>query len=171
MNTPTPRRYSWHTARSIANASRQFVDASDYDALAAERDASREAFINACAREQTAYATISTLREQVALATASLEAVRSDVFNRDNAIASMRSTRDEMQDNLRKADEETERLRDVIRWALGERDEFPPRPQPWDQFTYKPWYWWRIELRKRAGLLPDVAALPPTPKTATDKAV
>lgn len=41
---------------------------------------------------------------------------------------------------------ENGRLREAILWALGEGDEFPPRPEGKGQF------WWRTELRKRAAL-------------------
>lgn len=37
------------------------------------------------------------------------------------------------------------RLRGAVDWALGERDFFPSRPEG------KGAYWWRIELRERAG--------------------
>ncbi len=40
-------------------------------------------------------------------------------------------------------------LRAVIHWALGERDEFPERPERIEGKPY-PFYWWRSELRKRA---------------------
>lgn len=35
-------------------------------------------------------------------------------------------------------------LRSAIEWALGERGDFPPKPE-----GGKP-YWWRTELRKRS---------------------
>jgi hypothetical protein len=40
------------------------------------------------------------------------------------------------------------RLRSAIRWALGEEGEFPLRPEG------KGAYWWRTELRRRAGIAP-----------------
>ena len=40
-------------------------------------------------------------------------------------------------------------LREVIYWALGERGPFPDRPEGWDKMQYKPWYWWRTELRQK----------------------
>jgi hypothetical protein len=43
-------------------------------------------------------------------------------------------------------DREKKRLKEAILWALGERDEFPERP------SGASLYWWRIELRRRAGL-------------------
>lgn len=39
-----------------------------------------------------------------------------------------------------------EKLESVIRWALGEEGDFPNRPEGAGL------YWWRDELRKRAGL-------------------
>ena len=44
---------------------------------------------------------------------------------------------------------EREGLREVIYWALGERGPFPDRPEGWDKMQYKPWYWWRTELRQK----------------------
>jgi hypothetical protein len=41
---------------------------------------------------------------------------------------------------------EVRRLRDFIRWALGENGEFEPSPEG------KGAYWWRTELRQRTGL-------------------
>ena len=38
------------------------------------------------------------------------------------------------------------KLRSAIEWALGERDEFLSKPEGGKPF------WWRTELRKRAGL-------------------
>jgi hypothetical protein len=47
------------------------------------------------------------------------------------------------------------RLRDAILWALGEQGEFPPEP---DGEPGKPRrrYWWRSELRSRAGMATPV---------------
>lgn len=45
--------------------------------------------------------------------------------------------------------QEREGLRELIHWALGERDDFPSRPENWNDLKYKPWYWWRNELRNR----------------------
>lgn len=44
------------------------------------------------------------------------------------------------------AQQEITRLTAAIRWALGETDDFPPGKP--DQGAY----WWRTELRRRAGL-------------------
>lgn len=55
---------------------------------------------------------------------------------------------------------ELTRLREAIFWALGVNGEFPPREDGDGP------YWWRMELRKRAGIsaqeLNDRAALQPT---------
>lgn len=37
-------------------------------------------------------------------------------------------------------------LENAIRWALGENGDFPPREEGQGA------YWWRTELRRRAGL-------------------
>lgn len=39
-------------------------------------------------------------------------------------------------------------LRDIIEWALGERDDFPVIPDRIEGKPY-PFYWWRSELRRR----------------------
>jgi hypothetical protein len=53
--------------------------------------------------------------------------------------------------DLKKVQVENDRLAAAIRWALGEVGEFPPEP---DVEPGKPRrrYWWRSELRRRAGL-------------------
>lgn len=54
----------------------------------------------------------------------------------------------------------TEALRDVIEWALGERDAFPDRPERVQGKPYA-FYWWRTEMRRRyeaALALADEAA-------------
>ena len=45
--------------------------------------------------------------------------------------------------------EREKRLESVIRWALGEKDTFPVRPEDAGLF------WWRSELRLRSGLFPE----------------
>jgi hypothetical protein len=42
-------------------------------------------------------------------------------------------------------------MKEAIYWALGERDDFPPEPEP-IAGKYRRRYWWRTELRKRSGL-------------------
>jgi hypothetical protein len=42
--------------------------------------------------------------------------------------------------------EECSQLKDAIRWALGETNDFPPREPGQGAF------WWRTELRRRSGL-------------------
>lgn len=55
---------------------------------------------------------------------------------------------DELQRQLAEAGKDRERLETVIRWALGEVEDFPTWP---DSVTIKgnPKFWWRTELRKR----------------------
>lgn len=61
------------------------------------------------------------------------------------------ATHKELADLLEKIEEENTRFRMAILWALGEYDEFPLPP---DEVEGKPKqrYYWRTELRKRAGL-------------------
>lgn len=49
---------------------------------------------------------------------------------------------------------ENQRLREAVEWALGERGEFKPPTRRDDGLTdtRQPPYWWRDELRCRAGL-------------------
>jgi hypothetical protein len=47
------------------------------------------------------------------------------------------------------AADEIERLREVVYWALGERDEFPEEPELLAG-KYKRRFYWRTELRRRA---------------------
>lgn len=54
------------------------------------------------------------------------------------------------------------RLELAIRWALGEMDDFPAREDGQGA------YWWRKELRERAGLsvcMPPPSATPVPPVT------
>ena len=55
--------------------------------------------------------------------------------------------------------EEIDRLKDAVKWALGESGDFGPRPKGTGS------YWWRNELRQRAGILPNMEAWQP----ATEK--
>jgi hypothetical protein len=41
------------------------------------------------------------------------------------------------------------KLRMAVRWALGEVGDFGPRPEGVGA------YWWRTELRRRAGMSPN----------------
>lgn len=44
-----------------------------------------------------------------------------------------------------------DRLELAVRWALGEVDEFPQRPEPIPGKPFSsPAYWWRTEFRNRA---------------------
>ena len=45
-------------------------------------------------------------------------------------------------------DEERSKLIKAIKWALGEEGDFPPKPEGKAAGNY----WWRTELRRRAGL-------------------
>ena len=45
-------------------------------------------------------------------------------------------------------------LEAAVRWALGEEGEFPPRQRSTLTGLYVNHYWWRPELRKRAGVSP-----------------
>jgi hypothetical protein len=60
----------------------------------------------------------------------------------------LRSHQD-LERRLKEAETRADALSETILWALGERDEFPSRPEDWNERKYKPWYWWRGELRKR----------------------
>jgi hypothetical protein len=64
-------------------------------------------------------------------------------------------------------DDENRKLRQVIKWALGEFDDFPDHPVS-VTLTGNPKYWWRKELKQRyqdaitvesAPVNDDVAAL------------
>lgn len=67
-----------------------------------------------------------------------------------------------LQFNNRAAQENFD-LREIIMWALGERDEFPARPENWADLKYKPWYWWRKELRARLDAIDAAIATVPAP--------
>jgi TPR repeat protein len=60
----------------------------------------------------------------------------------------LRSHQD-LERRLKEAETRADALSETILWALGERDEFQSRPEDWNERKYKPWYWWRGELRKR----------------------
>lgn len=61
------------------------------------------------------------------------------------------ATHEEMADLLEKIEEENTRFRMAILWALGEHEEFPMPPEDVEG-KLKRRYYWRTELRKRAGL-------------------
>ncbi len=63
---------------------------------------------------------------------------------------SMRSQNEHLKGALKDQQEYTTRLHDAIRWALGEGNSNFGENAP-DDVKKKP-YWWRTELRKRAGL-------------------
>lgn len=52
---------------------------------------------------------------------------------------------------LTQKDAEIEKLTKAIRWALGEEGEFGTEPEPLAG-KYRRRFWWRSELRQRAGL-------------------
>ena len=56
------------------------------------------------------------------------------------------ATHDELATLLEELEKENTRFRLAILWALGEHEEFPVQPD-----GGKP-YWFRTELRQRAGL-------------------
>lgn len=89
----------------------------------------------ACANQ--VHAENETLREAVTRATAAA----SDNFQ---IIQQLRA-------ELTALREERDRLRAAIRWALGEEGEFGEEPPPLAG-QYRQRYWWRTELRNRAGL-------------------
>ncbi len=51
--------------------------------------------------------------------------------------------------NVKSAVRELRRLQMAVRWALGEVGDFPMRQNGQGA------YWWRTELRRRAGLSPN----------------
>lgn len=57
-----------------------------------------------------------------------------------------------MRKALSEARAETQRYREAIEWALGERDEFPAEEPPPLAGKYRQRYYWRTELRRRAAL-------------------
>lgn len=49
------------------------------------------------------------------------------------------------------AEERIAQLESAIKWALGEEGEFGEEPEPLAG-KYRRQFWWRTELRRRAGL-------------------
>ena len=54
---------------------------------------------------------------------------------------------------------EIRQLRRAVKWALGESGDFGPRPEGVGA------YWWRTELRRRAGMSPNEKLRHPAGKT------
>lgn len=54
----------------------------------------------------------------------------------------------QLMDALTTTKQSAQQLVEVIEWALGERDDFPDRPERVEGKPY-PWYWWRTEMRAR----------------------
>ena len=61
------------------------------------------------------------------------------------------ATHKELSDLLEKMEEENTRFRMAILWALGEYEDFPMPPNEPNRRYYRRYYW-RSELRERAGL-------------------
>jgi hypothetical protein len=59
-------------------------------------------------------------------------------------------------------------MKEAIYWALGERDDFPPEPEP-IAGKYRKRYWWRTELRKRSGL--PIGGVPQQSETSAQREV
>lgn len=72
---------------------------------------------------------------------------RAELFARATAIKAEDTCEWRAAAMLEAQEGENERLIAAIRWALGEEGEFEPRGEN------DPPYWWRTELRKRAGLI------------------
>lgn len=104
-------------------------------AIEAERDA-LAAKVDGLSR---AYALANDAREQLArvlmLSGAEVVGLRAELTAERERVVSV--------------DGECRLLRELIMWALGEGGRFPDRPSKWDGRKYKPWFWWRTELRKR----------------------
>ena len=71
--------------------------------------------------------------------------------NHDNQVElkSIISKRGDLRDRAPKVEKliaERDQLRDAVKWALGESGDFGSRPKAVGA------YWWREELRKRAGI-------------------
>jgi hypothetical protein len=58
---------------------------------------------------------------------------------------------DDAADRINELEATVSQMKEAIYWALGERDDFPPEPEPLAG-KYRQRYWWRTELRKRSGL-------------------
>lgn len=61
------------------------------------------------------------------------------------------ATHDELIGLLEELEEENMRMRMALLWALGEHEAFSPPPDTKEGERPKPYYW-RRELRERAGL-------------------
>lgn len=68
--------------------------------------------------------------------------------------ALLMAERAKLQSELAAVRERVAVLDAAVHWALGERDTFPLRPEGSGA------YWWRSELRQRAGLAPNIASPP-----------
>jgi hypothetical protein len=68
-----------------------------------------------------------------------------DPYPTNPELAQERQRYDRMVDSFTR---DTKRLHDAIRWALGEEGTFAERPPG------KGAFWWRTELRRRAGIAP-----------------
>lgn len=55
----------------------------------------------------------------------------------------------DLQSRLAAAEASATALREIIWWALGEAGEFPAPPDDWSERKYKPWFWWRRDMRQR----------------------
>ena len=76
---------------------------------------------------------------------AMLDKLQRELMSAQAALAAAQATAREA---MAEAGKDRERLETVIRWALGEVEDFPTWP---DSVTIKgnPKFWWRTELRKR----------------------
>ncbi len=134
-----------------------------------ERDSAPwDAWRNAEAEVRRLKAALAAAREKISRACASggvisLDSLVSRLKETEKALAAEREAHtgtkaryDKLWNSDANADvraerERSERLRGAILWALGEQGEFGSRP------FGRGAYWWRTELRVRAGALRDTA--------------
>ncbi|PCI54174.1 MAG: hypothetical protein COB36_10810 [Alphaproteobacteria bacterium] len=62
------------------------------------------------------------------------------------------ATEDQLKDLLVEMEKEASKYLSAIEWALGENGEFPSQPDRDEYHGPEKKYWWRSELRTRAGL-------------------
>jgi hypothetical protein len=126
------------------------------------QDAPLVAYMNAETREQRSAAFLRTYAQRVRDRTAVSWEIPNTVATTLEDIAALLESKGSREDGPRlHIEAERDRLREAVRWALGEVGEFGEEPAPLAG-KHRRRFWWRKELRARAfgaDLLPHEQAL------------
>ena len=67
-------------------------------------------------------------------------------------ILAKKASHDDLMEALIELEAENNRYREAVKWALGQNGDFATQPDRDEYHGPERKYWWRAELRERAGL-------------------